>query len=155
MIQHPCTKWLPLVAASLLLGACAAPGTRNSASSADSHAVLKQRALQRWNDLINKHADKAYEYLTPGYRNTVSQEQYANAMENRPLTWKSARVNKLECEQPDNCTVYMIVDYSMHMPGAGVGDVKGFAPLKETWLRLRNQWYYLPREGGGNLSKAK
>lgn len=156
MIQRQLIKWLPLVAASLLLGACAGTGTRNSATSAEaSQDVLKQRAEQRWVDLINKHGDKAYEYLTPGYRKTVSQEQYASSMGNRPINWTSAKVNKVKCTQPDNCTVFMIINYTMHMPGAFVGDVEGFAPLQETWLRLRDQWYYLPREGGENLEKAK
>ncbi|MGB8635883.1 MAG: hypothetical protein WCD66_14505 [Rhodanobacteraceae bacterium] len=152
MIQHPCIKWLPLVAASLLLAACAGTSThKTSVMSANAgHDVLKQRAQQRWDDLINKHADKAYEYLTPGYRKTISKEQYASRMNNRPIRWKSAKVNKVECAQPDHCEVFMIVDYTMHT--SGIGETEGFAPLKETWLQLRNQWYYLPREKGGKLN---
>ncbi|HET6633003.1 MAG TPA: hypothetical protein VFG73_09900 [Rhodanobacteraceae bacterium] len=150
MIHRP-LRLLALAAAASLLGACAtsqtSPTTAGTAAPQDSKAVLKQRALDRWNLLIAHKGAEAWNYLTPGYRATISQQQYALEMNNRPVRWTHASVTKVDCVNPDSCTVYVMVDYDLMVPGLGGGS-KSFAPLKETWLRVKNTWYYLPREAG-------
>lgn len=144
---------LTALAGVLLLAACAGPGTRPDSDA--GQAQLKQRAQARWELLINKHADQAYDFLTPGYRSTISRDKYASEMVNRPIKWESAKVNKVDCAQADSCTVYMVIGYSLKLPGMG-GNAHSVAPIQESWLHLRNQWYYLPgQEGGNSLKTAK
>lgn len=142
---------LLVLLATLALGACVTSAPRPGAGP--DQEVLKQRALQRWNLLIAHQADKAWDYLTPGYRQTTSQAEYADAMNNRPLQWKAAAVNKVECATPDSCIVYVLVTYSLRLPGMG-GDSDAFAPIKERWLYLQDQWYHLPREDEGKGFKS-
>lgn len=143
-------QWLLLAAACALLAACATPATKPSAA-ADNHSVLAQRAQARWDALLAHKAETAWTYLTPGYRATVSQSQYASAMNHRPIQWKAAQVNKVECDRPDSCTVYMIITFTAPMRGASNGT--GFAPTREHWLQLKGQWYYLPAEDPGKPLK--
>lgn len=161
-------RWLALLASSVLLAACAGTATRtggNNATAAasaagttsaasDSEEALKQRAEQRWQYLIDKQAEKAYDFLTPGYRMTVSKADYAKRMNHRPVHWQAAKAHKISCESRDRCTVYMSITYTTPLPGFGTAGASLFSPSKEDWLYLRNQWYYLPREGGGSLKKA-
>ncbi len=91
------------------------------------------------------------EYIT----REMAIEKYNSEMSDRPLHWDSAKVNKVECDQADNCDVYVIVGYSIPLPGSGGANAQSFSPLKETWLRLRDQWYYLPGKEGVSLKKAK
>ncbi len=59
-----------LVALAVLLGGC---GLGNNDS-----AVVDKRALERWNYLIAHQAEKAYDYLSPGTRETQTRESYAS-----------------------------------------------------------------------------
>lgn len=143
---------LPVLAASLLLAACATtPGSKTAATGADdsSHATLKQRAQQRWDYLINHEAEKAYDYLTPGYRQTISRESYAANMNNRPVQWTGATVGEVTCEQPAVCQVTVKVEYQVQMPQTGGAKVKSSIELNEGWLLLDGQWYHLPNKAGG------
>lgn len=148
-IQLVHVRAMPVLAA-LLLGACAsAPSTTTgSATSDDSKAALKQRAQQRWELLLAHEAAKAWNYLTPGYRATITAEKYGNKLNSRPIQWKSADVTKIDCAQPGNCQVYVSITYSTVVGIGGGGPITTFAPLKETWLFVHDQWYYLPGEEG-------
>jgi hypothetical protein len=147
-------RLLPALAVAALLGACATTSTKPGSAASSSQEALLQRAQQRWDYLIAHQAEKAWDYLTPGYRATVTQAKYADGMNNRPLHWSTAKVNKADCAQPDSCMVQVVVTYQVTLPGMAGSSATGFAPLKEQWLLLQNQWYYLPREEGGNSLKA-
>lgn len=148
-------RLIPVCAAALLLAACAtAPTHNNAAASAESsHAVLKQRASERWQLLIARKGDQAWNYLTPGYRATTTQKRYADEMDHRPVKWTGANVTKVDCASADKCEVYVMVLYDINLPGIASGG-KSFSPQKEIWLRLGNQWYYLPREEGKSTIHA-
>lgn len=155
MTKFHALRLIPACAAALLLAACATTATNNTATSAEaSQAALKQRVQARWDDLIARHAEKAYDYLTPGYQKTVSRKTYASQMNNRPVKWTKADVTSVKCASADNCEVYVMVYYTARMSVGAGGGVSSFAPLKETWLQLRNQWYYLPREEGKSTLHA-
>ena len=104
---------------------------------------VDRRAVERWNHLIAHEAEKAYDYLTPGFRATQTREAYASAMNNRPLQWKSAKFDHKECEE-DRCTAYVNVTYGLQMPGAG-RSVESVSAQSETWIRVGGEWYFLPK----------
>src|SRR5688572_22783391 len=50
--------------------------------------TIDTRAVERWNYLIAHQAEKAYDYLSPGFRSTQTREVYASSMNSRPVQWK-------------------------------------------------------------------
>ena len=114
--------------------------------STDSTAEVDTRAVERWNYLIAHQAEKAYDYLSPGTRETQTRETYAAAMNTRPVKWLSAKFNRKECDA-DRCTVYIDVSYSVGMPGAGATGkaVQTSSTQSETWVHVKNGWFFLPK----------
>lgn len=120
--------------ATLLMAGCVDKSDPNT---------LDKRSVERWNYLISHEAEKAYDYLTPGYRATQTREQYASAMNNRPITWKKATFEKKECDG-DHCKVDVTIEYSLPVQGASGKRSDASSAQHENWLRIDGQWYYLP-----------
>ncbi|TLY51502.1 MAG: hypothetical protein E6K53_07080 [Gammaproteobacteria bacterium] len=74
----------------------------------DPEKIVPQRALERWNLLINHSPVKAYEYLSPGYRETHTLDQYVAFIGTARLKWKSVAVASQQCES-EVCTVILTV----------------------------------------------
>ena len=115
-------------------------------TNSDPAADVEKRAIERWNFLIAHQAEKAYDYLSPGTRETQTRESYAGAMNSRPVKWTSAKFNRKECDA-DRCKVYIDVRYSVAMPGGGaIGKaVESTSTQSETWVRVKDDWYFLPK----------
>ncbi len=130
-----------MAATALLLVAIAGCNT-----STDAAAGVEKRAAERWNFLIAHQAEKAYDYLSPGTRETMTRESYAAAMNTRPVQWTAAKFNHKECDA-DRCKVYIDVSYSVAMPGGGaVGKpIESTSTQSETWVRVKDDWYFLPK----------
>jgi hypothetical protein len=105
--------------------------------------TVDTRSVERWNYLIAHQAEKAYDYLTPGFRTTQTREDYAAAMNSRPVQWKEARFKSKECDA-ERCKVVVDVDYSIIMPGAGGKPVEGTRAQTESWLLVDGAWFFLP-----------
>jgi len=130
------------IAASLaLLAGCAAGGGTKNGKGEDA-SVLRKRSVERWDALIEHKADKAWDYLTPGYRETKPREQYAKEMNERGIHWTKVRYSSQECE-PETCKVRLAVEYDLNLGGMA-GTVHSMAPLIETWIKIDGHWYFLP-----------
>jgi hypothetical protein len=105
---------------------------------------VDRRAVERWNHLIAHEAEKAYDYLSPGFRATQTRDVYAAAMNSRPLQWKSAKFNHKECEE-DRCKAYVDVAYTLKMPGGAGSSVESTSTQSEIWIRVDGEWYFLPK----------
>jgi len=107
---------------------------------------IDTRVVERWNFLIAHQAEKAYDYLSPGTRETQTRESYASAMNNRPVKWTSVKFNRKECDA-DRCTVYLDVSYSVVMPGVGATGkpISSTSTQSETWVHVNDGWYFLPK----------
>jgi len=113
-------------------------------SSKDPAELVRQRAVERWDLLAGKHAVKAYDYLSPGYRSTHTLEQYVAFIATARMQWKSAKVDSVQCE-PDVCTAKLTV--VAILPGAIMqrpSDMEYPAPVVEKWVRSDGQWFFLP-----------
>lgn len=110
----------------------------------DPGAIVKQRAVERWNLLVERHAVKAYEYLSPGYRETHELEQYVAFVASAPLKWQSAKVLDQQCDA-ELCTVHLTVTSAIPGQLAGIThDIEHEAPVTEHWVSSGGQWYFLP-----------
>jgi len=137
MISIERIAFVTLGALAVVLGGC------KFGSSVDS---VDTRSVERWNYLIAHQAEKAYDYLTPGTRETQTRENYAASMNSRPVRWSAAKFNRKECDA-DRCKVYVDVSYSVAMPGAGGAgrSVESSNTQIETWVRVEDEWFFLPK----------
>lgn len=132
-----------VLAFALATAAMVAGCQPGSEAGDDSVESLKARAEQRWNYLIEKKAEKAYEFLTPGYRKVKTVDQYVAEKTNVALKWKSAKASRADCEV-DVCTVFVTLYYEVKLPNAGGQPIDSFAPMREKWMKVGKQWYFLP-----------
>ena len=105
---------------------------------------VDRRSVERWNYLIAHQAEKAYDYLTPGFRATQTRENYASAMNSRPIQWKSVKFNHKECDA-DRCKVAVDVKYEIKMPGV-IALTGASNTQSETWILIKGEWYFLPSD---------
>ena len=129
------------IVATLSLGLLAGCGT-TTPTKPPSNETLQERAVKRWNFLIEHKAEKAYDYLTPGFRATKPRDEYAREMNGRGVKWLDVTFNSEECKT-DTCTVRLLVNIEIDMAGAA-GHVKAISPVVETWIKEDGNWYYLP-----------
>ena len=131
-------KLASLGAFALLLAGCNFSGNKA--------ADVEKRAQDRWNFLIARQAEKAYDYLTPGTREIQTRENYAASMNSRPVKWTAAKFNRKECDA-DRCKVYIDVSYSVVAPGTGAmgKPMESTSTQSETWVYVENEWFFLPK----------
>ena len=124
-------------ATALMLAGCAGMARKDEDAS-----VIKAKAVQRWDYLITKQPDKAYDFLAPGYRQTISREQYAHNMNGRGTRWSKVGYSSQTCDA-DTCTVRLSVDYTINLGGLS-GETKATGFAVEKWIKADGAWYYLP-----------
>lgn len=121
---------------AVLLTACAA-------APASQPQSLAERAQARWDALLAQDFEKAYQFLTPGTRSSISMIDYTVAFRLRRVQYNSARYLDEECL--DNaCTVRMNMGYTLHNALRGVPEFKGKSTIKEKWVRVDGNWWFLP-----------
>ena len=144
---------LALVAiCALALGACASQGTRPGAVGGDAATTssksspeeqVKQRAVARWNLLIERRFDEAYELMSPGYRQTMAKDLYLKTMKDRPVKWTGVSFLAATCE-PEVCSVRLTIDAEFKMPVMRVGTVEVQDIVTENWVLNDGEWYMVP-----------
>ena len=112
------------------LGGCAALDSR------PPEEVVKERAQQRWNALVQSDFKTAYQYLSPGSRAVTSLEGYASGL--RAGFWKAATVDKVLCGNPDSCDAVLTIEYEFR--GSRIK-----TPLKETWIKEGSSWWFVQK----------
>ena len=126
-----------------LLALLTLAGCMTAVKDQDS-SVIRARALQRWDFLIEHKAEKAWDYLSPGYRQTKPRDAYAKEMNARGLNWSKVNFVSQQCDA-DTCKVHLAVDYTVNL-GGPVGKVASMGPIVETWIKVKGQWYCLPEQ---------
>lgn len=143
-----------LPVALLALAGCAGQSTKPASGGAESAApvsnkssnpalALAGRAEQRWKYLIEGKPELAYDYLSPGYRETRARDEYAELMRSRPVRWTGVQYQDQECDG-EVCRVRLMITYSLEMPVAMVGKVDSVDFQIENWLWIDDNWYFLP-----------
>src|SRR5262249_22257785 len=120
----------------------------------ESDAVLEKRSVERWNLLIAHHAEKAYDFLSPGTRSVQTREKYAADKNDTALHWKSVEYVGRTCETNDACTVQLKGSYSANMSARMGHDVNAITMQWERWIRVDGQWFYLADRPTSPVSKG-
>ncbi|MGD9943730.1 MAG: hypothetical protein AB7L76_21355 [Burkholderiaceae bacterium] len=128
---------LACLAASAVLAGCA---TTAGGGGGDPAEVVKRRAEERYQAMIDKNFRKAYEYLSPAYRQSMPFISHHSA--HRPLaTYVSAKVLSVQCPSDSACDVeievgYRDVDGLRFKPKGTVTSV-----YPERWVKVDGQWW--------------
>ena len=143
------SRYAMLALCAAVLGACGTQATRPDSALEDATAVapedaVKLRALKRWDLLIERRFEDAYELLSPGYREVQARDEYARTMKDRPVQWTRVFFQKATCE-PAACTVEIQVNAQFQMPVMRVGTVDALNVVTETWIQSDDgEWYLVP-----------
>lgn len=132
-----------------LLAACAAGGGVARAPLSDEEQ-LATRPLERWDHLIAKRADQAWEYLSPGYRATRNRDEYITQMTTRPVTWLSATYDSHKCVDDGSfCEVNLKILFRVMSRQIGVGEMQSHGYITERWIKSGDVWYHVPEDISG------
>lgn len=137
--------FLPLL---LALAACAsAPGQKTAAPDAGAGEAAEVRAIKRWNHLLAAEFSQAYDYFSPGFRQTKPRQTYVAEFEGKPVRWVSAELGGVVCpEGTEYCDVTVNVGYELKSSQSAVGTIRATTPLVERWIGLDGVWYFVPKD---------
>lgn len=131
-----------LITTVLAVSACAAMQPKT-----DEERVLAL-AEQRQAALLEHDFKKAYQYMSPGYRQLNNLDQFSSKHLG-VYNWDSSEVLNATCEE-DVCTVNVDILFDM----GTVRNTGGAEPEKfliprtnrETWVKLNNKWWFSKSE---------
>lgn len=121
----------------LLLTACA--------SSVSKESAVEKRVTERWDLLFSGDLAGAYEYLSPGYRSSVSSVQYQRSILIQPVKWTSATYKGRVCEETV-CKVKISVGFTVYGALPGVKSFSDVQDIEESWMLVSGKWYLVPEQ---------
>ncbi len=102
--------------------------------------IVEDRATQRWQLLIRRDFSAAYQYLSPGSRETTPENIYVGKF-GGATQWLEAKQVSSDCVE-DLCRITMAVNYRIHHKYYPKG-IENTRKFKEKWVRSDGQWWYL------------
>lgn len=128
---------------TLLLAACAGTGGGDRAQSGSPQGVsVEERAQARWELMVERDFNAAWEYYTPGFREVTERADFRAEMSRRPIRWLAASVRDADCEA-EQCRVRVDVTYQAIAAPAGQSRNRITRLVDETWVRLDDQWWFV------------
>ena len=95
--------------------------------------VVTARAQQRWDALLKRDMEVAYQFISPAGRSLISLDDY------RPRVnagiWRGAKVKEASCAA-ETCEVTVLVNIEAQR-------VKFTNPIKETWILDAGKWWFV------------
>ena len=101
------------------------------------------RASERWNVLLSGDITGAYEYLSPGYRSSVTSLQYQRSVLLNRIKWTGAKYISSECQKA-TCSVKIKIDYTLYGALPGVKSFDSTQNIEESWVLSAGEWYFVP-----------
>lgn len=87
--------------------------------------------------------EAAYKLMSPASRDLVTLEEFRRR--SGKVTWKNAKVKKVECSADDLCAVQIDARYSYFISRLG-REVENDHALTETWRNIAGGWWYVPAD---------
>jgi uncharacterized caspase-like protein len=128
---------LAWVGVAAFLAGCAGFGTISASDPAEKkEAEVRRLAKARWDALIARRMDVAYEYLSPATRKVTTLEQYRARV--NPGMYRSVRIDQVKCEA-EICRVTLFLTYDHKL-------MKGIqTPLEESWVLDQGRFWFVYR----------
>jgi hypothetical protein len=121
---------------TLMLGVLAALSACSSLERSPQDAA-HVRASERWQLLLDGRFDEAYGYHTPRIRESQTLERFRQQF-GAQMAIKSAKVVKVECDNPKSCLVRVRVETGAAFPGF-VGKTLE-THIDERWVKVGAEW---------------
>jgi hypothetical protein len=134
-LQRRNAQLITLCCSLLLLCSCA--------TTTRTEQNIEKRATERWNAVLSGDLAGAYEFLSPGYRSSMSLNQYQRSVLLMRLKWTGARYLESECKET-TCKVKISVDYTLYGALPGVKSFDSTQVIQESWVLVDNRWYLVP-----------
>jgi len=128
-----------------LMAACCGLLLLSACATLPPEEAVAERATARWNTLLSDDLVGAYEFLSPGYRSSVSSNQYQRSVLLNRVRWTGAQVNESECTET-SCKVKISLDYAVYGAVPGVQSFESTQTVVESWVRVDGKWYYVPNK---------
>jgi hypothetical protein len=99
---------------------------------------LRERVQQRWDAVVKRDFEKAFEFETPEYRKGHTAEDYGRQF-GTMVQWHMARVKDIGYHSPDEAEVVVALDFSFPLPAGE--DAKTTIDAREKWVFLEGDWW--------------
>ena len=104
---------------------------------------IEKRAKARWDALLSDDLAGAYEFLSPGFRSSVSSVQYQRSVLLKRVKWTAAEYIESQCTETI-CKVKISLDYALYGALPGVKSFEGTETIEESWVLVDGNWYFVP-----------
>jgi len=119
----------------LLLSSCA--------TTTRTENNIEERVTARWDTLLSSDLAGAYEYLSPGFRSSVTSLQYQRQILLSRVKWTGVRYIESDCIET-TCKVKISLDYTVYGALPGVKSFNGTQEIEESWVKADGNWYFVP-----------
>ena len=103
---------------------------------------LEERIVARWNHFVERDFAAAWDYYSPGFRQTTPRDEFASDMERRPLRWRGVELIDVSCEG-DLCTAKLAITYQALGAPSGLGRLEVTSQQEERWIRIEGDWWFV------------
>lgn len=119
------------------------PVTASADQQQNDKEIVRQRALNRWNSIIEGDYDAAYMYETPSYRAVNDLKTFMTRFAGQVARNKVEVISVEYVDgQPELLEVTIKMDFQTLVFGRVLESVNYD---KESWTKLDGKWWYLPR----------
>jgi len=123
------------VVISCAMTGCATVQQSGAGAATTVQKTVSARAEARWQTLIAKDLDKAYEFLSPGSKAANPLAIYKAKI--KPLDWRSAKVVAADCDN-DKCSVKLNLSFVHQRAGGEIATI-----IEETWIKDSGSWWFV------------
>ena len=125
------------VAAALGLAACA---------TMQPPQTVEDRINAYWQHVVNGELAEAYRYMSPGYKQAMSEDAYIGRQRSRTVAWTAAEIDdSSECAEVQACSVRVKLTYKVSVGLAGLDKpLEMDRVVRQNWLKVDNAWYFVP-----------
>jgi len=131
-----CISLLLLSVSALLLSACA--------TTMPPEKTVEERAIARWDTILSDDLAGAYEFLSPGYRSSVTSVQYQRSLLLSKVKWNEAQHIESDCTET-TCKLKISLRYTVYAAIPGVKSFDGTQTIDESWVLVDGIWYLVPK----------
>ncbi len=105
--------------------------------------IVAERAQARWDALEARDYAKAYTYYSPAFRSRSTAVDLEIKLRMQRVKWLGADYVGQSCSG-DVCTVEIDLKYQVAKPVPGVDSWGGVDRIREQWIKVDGQWWYVP-----------
>ena len=126
-----------------LLSCSSEDNNQQTQQATEKHKIetAKERALARWNALIEKDWAKAYAFESPNYRKNYSKREFINSF-GQAVTWVAIKHLSTHPINPTLTTIKLELTFNYDM---GRELIKIPSRIEERWQLIDNKWWHVKK----------